>query len=233
MINRFLTLASAVLCIAMPLDINAQQLGVEASSPVLATSDTLINKADDKASLRILLGQFITLKASFSQTITDMQGQELQQSTGELLLKKPQKLRWTVVSPEESLLIADGQTVYNVDPFVEQVTLLDQSALTKSNPLMLLITDEESQWSQVGVVQDKNSFILVSLLDDSPITKLVLSFGIDEKLLSVVSIDRQQQQNSLLFSNVEYDEESNDVDFTFSPESGWIVDDQREQTVTE
>lgn len=227
--NRFVTIATAVFCIAAPLIISAQQAITEETKPAPINIEKPLGKAADKASLRVLLSEFTTLKASFSQTITDMQGQELQQSKGLLLLKKPQKLRWVVLSPEESLLIADGKTVYNVDPFVEQVTLLDQSSLTKSNPLMLLITDEETQWEQVAVVQEKNSFTLMSLVPDSPISKLLLNFGENEKLLSIVSIDRQQQQNSLLFSDVEYDKGTDALDFTFTSDPTWVVDDQREQ----
>lgn len=209
--------------------VSAQQTNVESSQE--ASSAT--NNSADKALLRQLLGEFTTLKASFKQTITNMQGQELQQSVGEILLKKPQKLRWAVTSPEESLLIADGQTVYNVDPFVEQVTLLDQSSLTKSNPLMLLITDEEAQWAMVAVTKSQNSFTLISLAADSPISKLVLQFGVNSKLLSIVSLDRQQQQNSLVFSNVEHDLGIDATDFTFTPNPTWILDDQRQPPILE
>ena len=231
--KRFVTIATTVLFIVMPLVLNAQEAASLLNSQTQYDSKALIGSAADKATLRNLLGEFTTLKASFIQTINNMQGQELQASTGELLLRKPQQLRWTVMSPEESLLVADGKTVFNVDPFVEQVTLLDQEALTKSNPLMLLITDKESQWEQVAVVQNKSSFVIVSLVADSPITELILNFGTDNKLMSIVSTDRQQQRNSLTFSNVMYDSGTHDIDFTYTPQPSWIVDDQREQASSE
>jgi len=222
---------------ALPISLSAQETAIESTSQAqnksVLLSDSFVNNAADKATLRELLSEFTTLKASFTQTITDMQGLELQSSIGELVLKKPQQLRWEVSSPEASLLLADGNTVYNVDPFVEQVTLLDQSALTKSNPLMLLITDQETQWAQVSVLQNEKSFSIVSLMPDSPISRLVLNFGDDNKLLSLLSTDRQQQVNSLLFTDVKYDKETIDSDFTFTPESTWVVDDQREQTVSQ
>lgn len=231
--KQFVTITSVLLCVAMPVVLNAQEAVSLLTKQTQYDSSASIGSEVDKASLRSLLAEFTTLKASFSQTINDMQGQELQASTGELLLKKPQQLRWSVTSPEESLLVADGMTVYNVDPFVEQVTLLDQAALTKSNPLMLLITDKESQWEQVAVVQNKDSFVIVSLAADSPITKLVLNFGKDKKLLSIVSTDRQQQRNNLRFSNVIYDKNINHIDFTYTPPPTWVIDDQREQASSE
>ncbi|MGK0371719.1 MAG: outer membrane lipoprotein carrier protein [Glaciecola sp.] len=162
-------------------------LSFSVSSQVSDSSDTQVNSAqtpsetnsnvqskigseEDKASLRALLSQFTTLKGAFKQTIIDMQGEELQTASGELLLQKPQKLRWSVSSPDESLLIADGTSVYNVDPFLEQVTILDQAPLTQSNPLMLLISDQQSQWDQVAVQQEQSTYTIMSLRSDSPIT---------------------------------------------------------------
>ncbi|MFT4652481.1 MAG: outer membrane lipoprotein carrier protein [Patiriisocius sp.] len=187
-----------------------------------------IGSEQDKANLRQLLGQFSTLKANFTQTIIDMQGEELQNANGELLLKKPQKLRWSVLSPDESLLIADGTAVYNVDPFLEQVTILDQAPLTQSNPLMLLISDQQSQWDQVVVQQQESTYTIVSLQSDSPINKLVLRFNSNNELINLVSYDRQQQQNMLDFSNVVLNTGVSNKDFIFTANTSWVVDDQRE-----
>lgn len=213
--------------------VSAQQTSAIENALESPITSRVSGSSADKALLRAILGEFTTLSASFNQSITNMQGQELQQSVGEILLQKPQKLRWAVTSPEESLLIADGHTVYNVDPFVEQVTLLDQSSLTKSNPLMLLITDEEVQWAQVAVTKIQNSYTLISLASDSTISKLVLEFGMDRKLISIISLDRQQQQNKLTFSNVKHDLGIDNSDFTFTPNSTWIVDDQRQTPISE
>jgi outer membrane lipoprotein carrier protein len=184
----------------------------------------------DKASLREILSQFTNLKASFTQTIIDMQGQELQRAKGELLLQKPQKLRWSILSPDESLLIADGTAVYNVDPFLEQVTILDQAELTQSNPLMLLISNDQKQWDQVAVMQEGSDYTIVSLQVDSPITKLILKFNQENTLSSVISYDRQQQENTIILSNVRLNSTVDKKDFTFTLDEQWIVDDQRLST---
>jgi outer membrane lipoprotein carrier protein len=221
---------------AVSFSVNAQLSSVsdvqvnEAQAPVLVNVglNNITGNDSEKASLRALLGQFTTLKGSFKQTIVDMQGEELQSANGELLLQKPQKLKWTVLSPDESLLIADGTTVYNVDPFLEQVTLLDQAPLIQSNPLMLLVSDQQSQWDKVSVAQQENTFTLTSLRADSPVTKLILSFDTEKKLSTMVSYDRQQQQNRLDFSNVVLNENVSSQDFIFSADPDWVVDDQRD-----
>lgn len=227
----------------------------EIQSNQLNQLQNTIGNEQDKAALRLLLSEFITLKATFKQSIVDMQGNELQNAKGELLLQKPQKLRWSVESPDESLLIANGSSVYNVDPFLEQVTILEQAPLTQSNPLMLLISNDQAQWDQVSVTQQSqqnlakdvvneqapvdaqrasqepsqkhSTYTLISLLPDSSINKLILRFDDQNKLASLVSYDRQQQRNMLDFTNVTLNEGVSDSNFMFTPNQNWVVDDQR------
>ncbi len=215
---------------------NIENKGLQTAPEQTATSvDQTVDKAVDKAALQSLLSKFTTMQADFKQVITDLQGQELQASSGQILLQKPQQLRWSVTEPEESLLLADGTTVYNIDPFVQQVTLMDQAQLTKSNPLMLLISDDKNQWQQVNVSAQKLSqnmstnqrFDVVSLDTNSPITKLELLFNSEGKLVQLTSTDRQQQHNLLTFSNINYAAAASKDSFTYTVETDWVVDDQR------
>lgn len=192
------------------------------------TSTTSIeDKANAKIELRALLALFTNLKANFSQQIVDLQGQELQNTQGNIVLQKPQMLRWSVVSPEESLIIADGNTVHNVDPFVEQVTLMDQASLTASNPLMLLISDDESQWSQVEIEKVEGDFVVRSLDDNATISLLILSFNENNELTLLSSIDKQQQRNLIAFTNVQMNTQIPPGTFAFVADSAWVIDDQR------
>lgn len=191
-----------------------------------ATAQTATNTSA-KTELRALLGKFSNLKANFTQEISDMQGQILQESSGMILLQKPQMLRWTVISPEESLLIADGDTVYNVDPFVEQVTLLDQKQLTASNPLMLLISDKEEQWSSVTIEKINGDFIVRTTDENAPVSIVVLSFNEQGQLTLLSSVDKQQQRNAISFSDISLNSKVAAGAFSFSPDESWVVDDQR------
>jgi outer membrane lipoprotein carrier protein len=194
---------------------------------LLESADSFKNSVEAKAKLRALLANFTSLSAEFSQTITNLQGEVLQSSDGEMHLQKPQKLRWSVQNPEESLLIADGNTVYNVDPFVEQVTMLEQADLTANNPLMLLISNQESQWQSVRVQEHDGSFVLKPSDINAPITRLVLSFDAAGQLSRLLSIDKQEQQNRVEFKNVDTKQPLAASQFSFSVPEGWVVDDQR------
>lgn len=198
---------------------------IDNASVVKQTAQALTK--DDKANLKLILERFDNFQASFTQKITDINGEELQSANGELLLVKPQKLRWEVIHPEESLLIADGQTVYNIDPFLEQVTLLEQDELTKNNPLMLLTTNDKNEWDQVVVDFIEEYYVLTSIDDDAIIVSVKLKFDENLTLTELISIDRQQQVNTISFSNMKQNIALDKDVFTYELKADWVVDDQR------
>jgi outer membrane lipoprotein carrier protein len=201
-----------------------------------------------KSELKEMLNNLSSFQTDFSQIITDINGNELQSSSGKLSLQKPNQLRWETMLPDETLLIADGTTVWNIDPFVEQVTLIAQKKITESNPLMLLVSDDDEQWTSVrvnrvemtpeqtetGQANDNSApakviaFDVISLDENANIVSLTITFK-NEQLSSLKSIDRQQQQSRLTFMNSKKNERLSEGLFTFEVPSNFIIDDQRSQ----
>jgi outer membrane lipoprotein carrier protein len=181
-----------------------------------------------KTELKIKLSKLVSYSASFSQSISDFTGKELQRSSGKLTLKTPNMLRWETQLPDETLLIADGTTVYSVDPFVEQVTLMQQASITQNNPLMLLVSDDEKQWDTVTVEKIQSRFIVISKDENANIVSLNIEFNGDE-LSRLQSTDRQQQKSLLIFSNIAQNQTVSQSLFLFDIPLNYIVDDQRNQ----
>jgi outer membrane lipoprotein carrier protein len=216
------------LCGALGLSIQGvQATPLEAQNANLASNIETKTESSAKSELRQLIAKFQSLQANFSQEIADMQGELLQETEGSILLQKPNMLRWEVKSPDESLLIADGQTVYNIDPFVEQLTLMEQESLTASNPLMLLISDDEEQWANVNIEKLDGDFIIKPQNTDAQISMLILSFNKDKQLSLLTSIDQQQQRNVISFSDIEYNVTMPASVFSYKPNANWVIDDQR------
>lgn len=216
------------LCGALGLSIQpAQAVNLEAQSASVASNIETKAEPAAKLELRQLLAQFQSLQANFSQEIADMQGELLQETEGSILLQKPNMLRWEVKSPDESLLIADGKTVYNIDPFVEQVTLIEQQSLTATNPLMLLISDDEEQWASVNIEKRDSDFIIKPQNADAQISLLILSFNKDKQLSLLTSVDQQHQRNVISFSEIEYNVTTPANVFSYKPNANWVIDDQR------
>lgn len=178
------------------------------------------------AELKALLSSLDNYQADFVQSIEDWSGEVLQQSEGKLTLQKPNQLRWQVMLPDESLFIADGSVVYNIDPFVEQVTLLDQAQLIDNNPLMLLISDEPAAWDEVSISFKQGSYVITSLKEEANITELVLTFN-QGQLSALVSKDKQGQVNRIVFANIEQNGIVPETSFVATYPESYVIDDQR------
>lgn len=181
-----------------------------------------------KNELRMKLSKLVSYSANFSQSISDISGKELQKSSGTLTLKTPNMLRWETQLPDETLLIADGTTVWNVDPFVEQVTVIQQTSISQNNPLMLLVSDDETEWDGVIVENNQSRFIVTSKNENANIVSLMIEFNGDE-LTRLQSTDRQQQKSLLVFSNIAQNESVSQSLFSFDIPKNYIIDDQRSQ----
>jgi outer membrane lipoprotein carrier protein len=82
-----------------------------------------------------------TLRASFTQTVKDARGKQLDSTSGTLVVSRPGKFRWEV-SPKAGsggqLLVADGRNVWFLDKDLDQVTVKPADAALSSTPAMLL-----------------------------------------------------------------------------------------------
>ncbi|WP_371193044.1 outer membrane lipoprotein chaperone LolA [Glaciecola sp. SC05] len=177
-------------------------------------------------SLKPILGSLQSYRASFVQLIQDAEGETLQQSEGLMSLKKPNMLRWEVSLPDASLFVADGLVIYNLDPFVEQVTLLDQADIVNNNPLMLLISDDTEAWDKVDISYENGEYWLKSNDENANISLLKLRF-VEGVLQSLHSVDRQQQSNIIEFSSIQHNLNIADSAFRVDIPESYIVDDQR------
>lgn len=178
-------------------------------------------------SLRIKLQSMVNFQAEFAQKVVDAEGNLLQESAGRLVLQQPDKMLWEVIEPDENLLIADGGTLWHVDPFVEQVVAMSQQATIANNPFVLLTDPYSEAWQQFAVRQLNGTFVIESVLPDSQIVKLVLSFD-DERLIRLSFEDRQQQVSDLSFNDIEMNEVIPASVFSFSVPEGFTLDDQRQ-----
>jgi outer membrane lipoprotein carrier protein len=79
-----------------------------------------------------------SLTGSFSQTLTDANGQPGKSSSGTLALEAPRQFRWETTAPYKQTIVADGSRVWLYDPDLEQVTVRIQSSEESHSPLTVL-----------------------------------------------------------------------------------------------
>jgi outer membrane lipoprotein carrier protein len=105
-------------------------------------SSSLALAADSAATpLDKYLDGLTTLRASFTQSVKDARGKDVDRSTGSLVVSRPGKFRWEVhpqAGGSGQLLVADGKNVWFFDRDLEQVTVKPVDAALSSTPAMLL-----------------------------------------------------------------------------------------------
>lgn len=184
--------------------------------------------SDVAVELQAKLSNLKTYQANFSQQVVDAQGEVLQNAQGQLTLMQPNKLHWQVAEPNENILIADGTTLWHVDPFVEQVVAIDQNQAIENNPMILLTNPQSDAWQDFLVSRQDNDFVIEAKAADAQIAKLTVSFEGDT-LASLKIADHQQQTSHLQFTDIEQNQPIDEKLFIFSLPDGYELDDQRNQ----
>jgi outer membrane lipoprotein carrier protein len=203
---------------------HATRLGV-ALCLLLLTSSTLAEVINDKPALRGLLAKITTLQASFTQVVNDREGKPLQSSSGNLILQQPDRVYWQVLVPDETLLIANGERVFYVDEFVEQVSIFSQKDMVANNPLMLLTSSDDQVWEQFSVVQQNLAFVVTPINNEGQITQLTLRF-IQDELTQFTLLDNQGQVSQFTLNGTVLNMPLPVNQFSYAIPEGFSVDDQ-------
>ena len=182
--------------------------------------------ADDEVAvqrLTELLNQAQTITARFSQLTLDGSGTQLQETAGQLALKRPGLFRWHTDAPMEKLLVSNGEKVWLYDPDLQQVTIQTLDQRLTHTPALLLSGDVskirenfEISHKEAGDVVD---FILKPKSKDTLFDSLRLSFR-NKVLNDMQLIDSIGQRTNILFLNVKMNEPQDDAQFTFEIPAG-------------
>ncbi|MCF7202634.1 outer membrane lipoprotein chaperone LolA [Pseudomonas oligotrophica] len=186
--------------------------------------------ADESASTRrltSLLNQAETLTGRFSQLSLDAGGTQLQETSGELALKRPGQFRWHTDEPMEQLLVSNGEKVWLYDPDLEQVTIQKLDQRLTHTPALLLSGDVSSisenfeiSHKEAGDVID---FTLRPKARDTLFDSLRLSFrgGV---INDMQLIDSVGQRTNILFMGVKMNQPLKADLFSFEiPEGADVI----------
>jgi len=182
--------------------------------------------ADDEAAvqkLTQLLNQAQTITARFSQLTLDGGGTQLQETAGELALKRPGLFRWHTDEPQEQLLVSNGEKVWLYDPDLQQVTIQKLDQRLTHTPALLLSGDVSEirqnfaiSFKEAGDVVD---FTLKPKANDTLFDSLRLSFrkGV---INDMQLIDSVGQRTNILFLSVKMNPVVDAKQFTFEVPAG-------------
>ena len=88
--------------------------------------------------LRDFIQHVQSAEGQFTQRTVDAQGQQRPAQTGDFSFKRPGKFKWHVTQPYEQLVIADGQTLLQYDPDLNQLSKRGMDQAIGASPAAIL-----------------------------------------------------------------------------------------------
>ncbi|KPZ68330.1 Outer-membrane lipoprotein carrier protein precursor [Shewanella sp. P1-14-1] len=188
--------------------------------------------ADDSRALRSKLEQLDSLKANFTQEVTDINDKVIQSGSGIFALAYPNKFFWHLTEPDESLIVADGSDLWIYNPFAEEVTVMDFADAVEASPIALLVHRDESTWQQYHVSQvqpesGKACYLIKPKLLDTSVVTVTVCFN-DSGISDFSLLDQQGNHSQFALSeqtNVSTEEKGL---FEFVIPTDVDIDDQRQ-----
>lgn len=178
----------------------------------------IIASADGIASLKAYYSQTQAMRANFYQLVTDKQGRKVQEVTGIMQLKRPNKFRWDYSKPYEQQIISDGKQLWLYDVDLSQVTVRSLNKVLGDSPAALLAGDNNlEQGFKLSNLERKDSLDWVSAEPkdkESSFETIRLAFK-DDKLQGMELVDSFGHQTKIVFTALENNPSLNSKIFLF------------------
>jgi outer membrane lipoprotein carrier protein len=164
------------------------------------------------------------VSADFVQHTFDGKGVLLQTQKGKLSLMHPNKFRWESLEPYAQLLVSNGETLWQYDADLEQVTIQTLNKNLSATPALLLsgnagqIASEYDIYSET--LQDEQHFVLIPKQVDVLFDRLRLEFNAKKMLERMVIQDEVGQKTIIRFQNIKSNKNLKSSDFEFKAPDG-------------
>lgn len=159
------------------------------------------------------------VKSGFVQHTFDGKGSLLQTQQGQLSLKRPNKFLWQSEEPYAQLLISNGETLWQYDADLEQVTEQKLNQKLSATPALLLSGDTEKISQEYEIysetLQDESHFVLIPKQQDLLFDRLRLEFNELGLLARMVIKDEVGQKTIIRFQNIQTNQNLSNDAFNF------------------
>jgi outer membrane lipoprotein carrier protein len=173
-------------------------------------------------------------RAHFSQTLTNPTFKRKTALSGEVLLKKPGKMRWNYQTPDVKMYLADGTRLWLYEPEDHQAFKQDLKSSQLPAALAFLtgkgkLADEfEIAFSKTPGVGTARDYVLSLHPRQAQPQVKEITFVVDPETFLVresVLVDGQGNVNEMLFSDIKINGGVPDATFKWSPPAGTRVID--------
>ena len=165
----------------------------------------------------------VTLKADFTQVVTDEGGAVVQEAAGTMKLLRPGRFRWDYDTPFKQTIVSDGQFLWVYDEELAQATVKEIGAALGATPIMLLseIRPVEEDFTIIEETSegDLDWVELVPKMKDTDFRRI--RFGLDsEGMKQMVLFDQFGQKTVIAFADMKVNEEVAPSSFRFEVPPG-------------
>lgn len=176
--------------------------------------------------LKDKLAAFDNINANFIQRFTSAEGKLLNESTGQVTISRPGKFHWQVKTPEQELIVSNGETIWYYSPFIEQVTLINFDDAISDTPFALIAGASKVQWENYIVEHNEDLFTLTNANQVASPT-FIFEFDKTGKIARFVVIEVLGQRSEFQLIHKSMLGVADDSFYEFTIPAGVEVDDQR------
>jgi outer membrane lipoprotein carrier protein len=195
--------------------------------PLLALQAVTAFAANEPTVLDRYLTGLESLRASFTQTLADAHGKELDRARGTLLVLRPGKFRWELEGAQNTggqLMVADGRNVWFFDRDLEQVTVKPADAALSATPAMLLSgtvdVRENFKLTDGGKREGLEWLLVEPKRSEADFRSALLGFDAGGALQRMIVEDKLGQTATLLFEKSQRNARVSPAEVSFTPPKG-------------
>lgn len=173
--------------------------------------------------LRAFVKETQTARTQFTQSVVGRDGRPGASASGEFLLERPGKFRWSVQKPYKQLIVGDGERVWIFDEDLNQVIVRRLGDALGATPAALLSGNQDVEraftWKELPAADG------LDWLSATPVSKETtfaeIRLGFDAKGLAALELlDAFGQRSVVKFSGFEKNPKLAPGSFTFVPPKG-------------
>lgn len=143
--------------------------------------------------------------SGFTQTVTDSNGEVVQDAQGRVWIQRPGRFRWDYQTPYRQLIVADGERLWTYDEDLEQATVKPVDDALSSTPAMLLSgfrpLQEVMRWSLSGDRDGATWYQLDPKQEDAAVEEVQIGF-VDGQLAIIEVRDGFGNHTRIRFSGI-------------------------------
>jgi len=179
-----------------------------------------------RTQMQNFLANLSTWQANFEQSMLSSDQANSVLYRGKLSVMRPGRFRWDYSTPEERLILADGEHIWLLENDLEQVTVASQKTVLQGTPAQFLIDDQPLEKSfDVVDIGSKRGLQWVELLpkkQEAEFRRIIVGFA-NNQLQQMEMFDQYGQATRVSFSHAVKNKLLDASLFKYEPPDGFDV----------